>query len=74
MCTAAAAATCGPAKVALSPVATYKALATTSALGVGDVNGDGKDDIVMAYGGSGAGLNVALNKGDGTFKGPPRRR
>lgn len=69
-CAPAATSTCAPAQVTASPVTLFKNVAEVSALAAGDVNGDGKDDVVMAWGGTGAGISVLLNKGDGTFGTP----
>jgi hypothetical protein len=67
MCNPPPPSSCASAKVALGPATSDKGVAPTSALGVGDVNGDGKADLVAVYGGSNATVNVLLNKGDGTF-------
>lgn len=53
-----------------APVANYRAdvSGTAQAVAVGDVNGDGKPDLVVANGTSND-VTVLLGNGDGTFKG-----
>jgi hypothetical protein len=63
---------CAPANVAIAPAATFPFPGSGTAVAVGDVNGDGKADLVVADSTASAamGLHVALSNGDGTFATP----
>lgn len=61
-------ATCAPADVMISPVASYRlAGSNVESIAIADFNGDGKGDIVTSSSSSDDSVEVLLNTGNGTF-------